>query len=82
MNQREGYHKARRFSYIGIEKAEWVVAARVNGEADLGKLILGSRCGLGTTKWTFEAGVANIELIVVGRIGFQLASLDLCRYQC
>lgn len=80
MYQKPQHHKARRFSYIGIEEAERVVAARVYGEADLGELILGGRRGLGTTKRTFEVGVADIELVVVSCIGFQLAGFDLCRY--
>lgn len=77
MNQEARHHKALRLSYIGIEEAERIVTARVNGEADLGELILGSRCGLGATKRTLEVGVADIELIVVGRIGFQFAGFDL-----
>lgn len=77
MNQEELRHKARRIFYIGIEETERIITTRVNGEADLGELILGSRCGLGATKWTLEVGVADIELIVVGCIGFQLAGFDL-----
>lgn len=77
MNQEARHHKDRRLSYIGIEETERVVTARVNGEANLGELILGSRCGLGATKWTLEVGVADIELIVVGCIGFQFAGFDL-----
>ena len=79
MNQEAFRNKARRISYIGIEETERIVTARVNGEADLGELILRSRCGLGATKWTLEVGVADIELIVVGCIGFQLAGFDLCK---
>lgn len=77
MNQEARHHKARRLSYIGIEETERIVTARVNGEADLGELILWSRCSLGATKWTLEVGVADIELIVVGCIGFQFAGFDL-----
>lgn len=77
MNQEARHHNARRLSYIGIEETKRIVTARVNGEADLGELILRSRCGLGATKWTLEVGVADIELIIVGCIGFQLAGFDL-----
>lgn len=79
MNQEVRRHEDRGLTYIGIEETKRIVAARVNGEADLGELVLGSRCGLGTTKWTLKVGVADIELIVVGCIGFQFARFDLCK---
>lgn len=77
MNQEACHQKDRRLSYIGIEETERIVTTRVNGEADLGELILGCRCGLGATKWTLEVGVADIELIVVGCVGFQFTGFDL-----
>lgn len=46
--------KDRILTYIGIEETERIVTARVNGKADLGELILGSRCGLGATEWTLK----------------------------
>lgn len=80
IHQKARCHKAQRLSYVGIEEAERIITARVNGEADLGELILGCRRGLGTTKRTFEVGVTDIELVVVGCVRFQLAGFDLCRY--
>lgn len=77
MHQEECHHKVRRLSYIGIEETERIVTARVNSEADFSELILGSRRGLGATKWTFEVGVTDIELIVICCIGFQFAGFDL-----
>lgn len=79
VNQKARYRKTQRLSYVGIEEAERIITAGVNGESDLGELILRSRRRLGTANRTLKVGVANIELVVVGCVGFQLAGFDLWR---
>ena len=64
---------------VGVEEAEGKVAARVDGQAQGGDLVVGGGRRLGAAGRARLAGPADGELVVVVCERFEVLSLDLDR---
>lgn len=57
---------------VGVEETERIVAAAVYSDGDLARLVVSTRCSLRTADGRLVVGVADTELVVIGRVWRQV----------
>lgn len=63
---------------VGVEVAVRVVGAREDSEADIGGVVVGQRCRLGTADGRLVVGATDCELVPVSGERVESGGFDLC----